>query len=140
MEIFPKFNASSLKRAPVSAKVGSWKNSMLANSYKSTDWDITNSLKKPGTYKFTFKYTGGNHALGIKDVKIKCNGEVVAEDNHSGSTGTVNNQNVFTLKVSNITAGAKYKLSADIKAITPNTTVTPNSCGDIIVEYVTEDK
>jgi alpha-N-acetylglucosaminidase len=140
MEIFPKFNASSLKRAPVSAKVGSWEKSMLANSYKSVDWDITNSLKKPGTYKFTFKYTGGNHALGMKDVKIKCNGEVVAEDNHSGSTGTVNNQNVFTLKVSNITAGAKYKLSADIKAITPNTTVTPNSCGDIIVEYVTEDK
>lgn len=56
---------------------------------------------EPGTYKVTFRYTGGRYRLDIAAVELYDGDKKIAEDRHAGFTGHSNNGNVYTLKVDN---------------------------------------
>jgi len=126
-EIFLKKLAVNLKRldsigvnyrelTPEPLKVGSWKSGETAETFKPITWDITPNIKAPGKYALTFAYSHGSHRLDIEWAEILENGKVIARDKHSGTTGSKNQNNTYTLSLPTATKGAKYQLRASIKS------------------------
>lgn len=56
-------------------------------------------ISAPGTYKITFRYTGGAHALQVSKVELYDGTVKVAEDAHRSTVGHRLVNNVYTLRV-----------------------------------------
>lgn len=99
------------------AAVGAWKSGEMTESYADHDWEVAASLQKSGAYAFQFKYTGGSHRLDIARAALLVNGTEAAADEHEGTTGVRNENNVYRLVLkSDVPAGAKVTLRTRIKS------------------------
>ncbi len=105
-----------------------WKSGQIGETWVEQEWDITPKITGAGTFKAAFFYTTGSHRLDIDWVELRENGQVVARDEHAGTTGLANRDNIYLLKVPALTAGAKYTLRAHVRADGGN-----DSNGEIII-------
>jgi alpha-N-acetylglucosaminidase len=118
--LYKKYSALKLDSAHnnfIKANVGKWDKDSIGLEYKTFSFDISKYITNPSICVCQVKYTRGGKAAKMKDIKIKCNGKVIAEDLHSGQTGNKNSGNVFKLKIDNFEKGAKYTLELEIKAL-----------------------
>lgn len=119
-----KVQAGELKELPPGEELGlglkqvtrvaRWEPAQMSEAEKEVRFDITPFIKAAGTYTFEWSYTAGAHALKVRDNQLVANGQVVAEDVHPGITGGSNSGNVFTLKLPQYEADARYELVATI--------------------------
>ncbi|MFW6161877.1 MAG: hypothetical protein ACODAJ_03860 [Planctomycetota bacterium] len=103
-------------------KVGSWTASDFDEAERITkEWDVTDSVSGPGTYRVRFAYTRGWWGLRIHRAALVAvrDGQrtVACEDVHHGSTGNRSQANVYTLKLATHAPDARYLLVADIKGV-----------------------
>lgn len=93
---------------------GHWQPSQIGEEAHEVKFDLSSTLKEPGTYRFEFSYTRGAHALKIEKVQLLVDGQVVSEDSHPGITGASHSGNVYTLKLDKFEPGKKYELATVI--------------------------
>ena len=84
-------------------------------------FDATGHIDRNGEYLITFKYTSGQQPLDIDGIQVLRNDrEVVAEDQHHGSTGVTDKNNVYRVKINAYQTGASFKIKAQVYGDTGN--------------------
>lgn len=69
------------------------------------------AVKKAGTLKVTFRYTGGGNGADITSVQvIDADGSIIAENSQKGFAGGNSKNNVYLLESPNLKAGKIYNL------------------------------
>ncbi len=114
-----------VKKGPASL---GWTPADTPRQYARKTWKIAKPLTAGKTYRVTFRYTGGRHALNVKNVALQ-SGDVRVADAHEGLTGARQIDNVWGLR---IPAGAPkdgWVLSADIQG-----SAGTNSTGTISID------
>ena len=96
-------------------KIGSWK-APLSTSYTLKAWDLTSLIGKKGDLEVLLQFTKGRCRVGIDKVELLKNGKVISSDIHRGVSGGSSKGNLYSLKIDNFTAGAKYSLRASIRS------------------------
>ncbi len=91
--------------------VAGWTPEQMSETEQELRYDITAYIKGAGTYRLEFVYTRGAHGLRMRDVRLLCNGQIVAQDAHSGWAGAGSRDNVFVLKLAHFVPDAKYELA-----------------------------
>ncbi|HEY1123762.1 MAG TPA: FecR domain-containing protein [Haloferula sp.] len=63
--------------------------------------DVTHLVWKPAKYRAIFKWISGMDAVNLRDVRLFRDGELVASDDHAGSTGVLRyvSNNIYALDV-----------------------------------------
>ncbi len=107
-------NYRRLSPEPVS--VGVWKSGQTGEAWAIKEYDLTKHITGAGTYTVTFQYTHGAHRLDIASVELLADGQRVAGDEHTGTTGGATRDNAYTLKVANYREGAKYIMRAKVRS------------------------
>ena len=115
-----------------------WQKENLTNKWQKFTWNISKYMNKSGLCIVTFDYTGGSHAMKMRNVRIKCGEGTVSEDLHQGVTGNFDDKNVFRMKIDNIVPAATYTMEAEMKAVASDANV--NSNGKIIMEIFSKSK
>lgn len=64
-------------------------------------FDVTHLIWKPAKYRAIFKWISGSDAVVVKNVRLCCDSQVVATDEHSGSTGILRfvSDNIYSLDI-----------------------------------------
>lgn len=91
--------------------VAGWTPAQMSEQERELRYDITAHVKGAGTYRLEFVYTRGAHGLRMRDVRLLCNGQIVAQDAHGGWAGAGSRDNVFVLKLAHFVPDAKYELA-----------------------------
>lgn len=79
------------------------------------NFNVTEYIKKPGTYTARFTWNKGQSALKIHSVALYEGDKLVAEDKHEGWTGQDNRDNVYTLKLPSYRTNLDaYTLKAEV--------------------------
>ncbi len=96
-------------RSPLEAKeiVGRWDPSIVSETPKQMEWDVTKWVKIPGQYEFTFFYTGGAHGLSLVRAALVLDGQSRDMDAHEGFAGVAVRNNVYRLTVGSLEPGQK---------------------------------
>jgi hypothetical protein len=81
------------------------------------EWDVSNSVRNPGTYVAAFIQTQGGGQLEIEWVELREDGNLVARITHPGSTDTRYRNNDYDFPLPTIQNGGKYTIRASIRAI-----------------------
>jgi hexosaminidase len=102
--------------AAAAPAVGHWKSGEVSQQYAVRNWDVTKSVKTPGSYEFRFQYTGGACRLDIEWAALLVNGVEAARDTHAGRTGAADSANAYKLKLDQLPAGAKVVLAAKVRS------------------------
>ena len=134
--LFKKYTALKLDKMSPGAhktKIGGWTPGMLKKEYKLTTWDVSKYINSEGLCVITFDYTGGAHALRVRNARLKRGGVVFGEDLHEGNTGNEDTKNTFQFKIDEVVPAATYTLEAEIKAFAPPSQ-KPDSRGDVFME------
>jgi hexosaminidase len=106
-----------------------WKRGDIGNDWMQKEWEVTPLITKAGRYDITFQYTDGEHRLDIAWIELLQNGQVVAREEHEGTTGGRNEGNIYRLTLPSTVPYAKYTLRARVRADGGN-----DSNGDIFIE------
>jgi len=101
---------------PGAAPTGTWKTGQTTETFAPMTWDITWKVDKAGKYTVQFQYTGGEHRLDIEWAEILENGVAIGRDAHKGTTGGRDKDNVYTIEIPAVKAGAKYVLRASVRS------------------------
>ncbi len=104
------------KPDPIKIMLGNWKSGQTTEEFKPTEWDITSQINEPGLYTITFQYTGGAHRLDIQKVELLRDGKVIANDEHTGITGSKTVDNTYKIKFDKYSSSSKYTLRAGIRS------------------------
>jgi hexosaminidase len=96
--------------------LGTWKSGQTGQTFAPMTWDITSLLKKPGTYKVEFQYTGGAHRLDIQSIELLAGDTVIAKDEHLGMTGGITKNNTYQLDVKKVDQTVRYTLRAIVRS------------------------
>jgi hexosaminidase len=81
------------------------------------EWDVSNSVRTPGTYVAAFIQTQGGGQLEIEWVELREDGNLVARVTHPGSTDTRYRNNDYDFLLPTVQNGSKYTIRASIRAI-----------------------
>ena len=82
--------------------------------------DVTHLVWKPAKYRAIFKWISGMDAVNLRDVRLFRDGELVASDDHAGSTGVLRyvSNNIYALDVPpGGYARGRWTITARIEAI-----------------------
>ena len=94
--------------------IGEWQPKQMDTTPHPLTWDATSAITGPGKYRVFMQYTGGSCRLDVKWVALSITGGAeVARDAHDGTTGEVNQGNVYRLTVPVVVPGARYTLTAN---------------------------
>ncbi len=100
-----------------SSEVGTWSPSQVSYPQRmEITWNVTPAIKQEGTHEVLFDYTTGAHRLEIFRVALLEDGRQVAQDEHFGATGTVDNDNTYRLVLPSRVPGAEYTLTAQVRS------------------------
>lgn len=83
-------------------------------------FDVTHLIWKPAKYRAIFKWISGADAVNLKNVRLCCDGKVVATDAHQGSTGKLRlvADNIYALDVGpEDYARGRWTVVADIETM-----------------------
>lgn len=83
--------------------------------WKIWDIDVTKAMDANGEWLVTFTYTRGGARLDIAEVALLQNGVEVSRDAHPGTTGDVNERNVYALRFEDPIIGAELRLRVKAK-------------------------
>ncbi len=115
----------------VKRTIAKWKPAQLQDGkFASLQWNITSEVQQPGIYMIHFIYKNGKKALKMKNLQLKCNDTLIAEDRHEGYSGHAKHKNVFRLLVKDTVPGAKYTLHVDARGDGGT-----DSAGEIVMEF-----
>lgn len=95
------------------AKLGKWAPDSLSSP--TVQWDLRPVLKEAGSYKISFLYTKGKHALSIGSVSVLINGKEIATDAHKGHSGKQKKNITYTLDIPAVAPEDKVILQANVK-------------------------
>jgi len=97
VQVIPFDREKFVRRLP--ARDFRW--SMDSFAPKQLEFDVTHLIWKGSSYRAIFKWINGQDAIMVHDVGLYCDGVLVAEDLHTGSTGYLKNvkDNVYSLEV-----------------------------------------
>lgn len=94
-----------------STRVGTWSPKTVTWPERSAmRWDVTEAVPKAGPLEVLFQYVQGGHRLEIHGARLLADGQVVAEDDHFGATGSQDAENRFRLDLQAHDAGARYEI------------------------------
>lgn len=95
VQVIPLDREKFVRRLP--ARDFRW--SMDSFTPKQLEFDVSHLIWKGSSYRAIFKWINGQDAIVVHDVGLYCDGELVAEDSHTGSTGNLRNvsENVYNL-------------------------------------------
>ncbi len=111
-----------------SKQIAQWDPSQMNTSWTSVEWDFPAAELK-SLKGIAFVFSKGNHRLEIKSVAIIADGNQIAIDEHTGSTGNSHSNNLYTFKLpKNVQANNSCKIRAVIRSAGGT-----NSNGDIIL-------
>jgi len=96
--------------------IASWKSGETTETFTPREWDVTGKITGGGTSRVRFQYTGGTDRLDIAGAELLADGVVVASDDHKGTTGGTDKDNVFVFQLSQIQPGAKVTLRANVRS------------------------
>lgn len=117
---------------PLDAEVDAfahWKSGEIGSQWMQKEWEVTPRITRAGGYDVSFHYTGGEHRLDIAWIELLQNGQVVAREEHQGTTGGRNEGNFYRLQLPTHIPDAKYILRARVRADGGH-----DSNGDIVIE------
>lgn len=100
---------------PEPGLIGGWKSGEIGEEFTTREWDVAKYVKEAGSYSVRFQYTDGGCRLDIGAVTLLVNGTPVSTDEHEGRTGAVDKDNVYTVQLSELPAGAKVTLRAQVR-------------------------
>lgn len=110
--------------------VGRWNKGDVSGDFKARDFDLSGALDESGTWRISFRKTGGKQHLVIRGVELLVNGAVVARDSHEGGTA---GKGTYRLVMSApIPAKARVVARADMKALCG--TDAPDSSGELTLD------
>lgn len=98
------------------APVGKWSPGTVTEEYKPLVWDVSDGIKRAGSLVVTFDYQRGSCRLGIEEVVLLADGEVVSSDRHRGTTGTVDEDNSYKVALKSFKKGTKFELRASVRS------------------------
>lgn len=101
---------------PAEVRIGEWKSGEVEEKFVRREWDVSHIVTGDGELTVRFQYTSGGCRLDIGGVWLRADGEIVAKDEHEGSTGHADQNNRYRLKVGNHLPGLKLVLEAMIRA------------------------
>ena len=103
---------------PPKVAVGQWVSGQTTETFAPMHWELTPYLDGPGRYTLTFSYTSGAHRLDIENVQILRGDTVIAEDAHLGITGGSQQDNSYTLVISDadFQKDAAFRLRAVVRS------------------------
>ena len=114
-----RLKAMGVNARPLDANLGlptaEWKAGQVSNDYQVKEWDITSAFVGNGKYSVRFQYTSGGIRLDIDGIEIVVDGKVIANDSHYGRTGNTHVDNVWTVELKGVAAGAKVTLRAKVR-------------------------
>jgi len=102
--------------APQETIVGHWKPEQMSQEWKVLDWNIAEGLKGAGQYQLTFQYTGGAHRLDLAWVALVQDGKEVSRDEHPGTTGRADKDNVYVLELERYDENSHYSIRAHVRS------------------------
>jgi hypothetical protein len=108
-----------------------WKPIHLKGEKSSWKIDVSRQIPQKGDYALTFRYTAGGDALVIHGAKLIDRQGVLAVDEHQGSTGHQNKDNVYRFSLTRRPVGQVW-LHTEVSAGGRN-----DSAGNFSIEAVT---
>lgn len=96
-------------------KLGNWVPDSLSSP--TVEWNLHPVLKGSGSYKISFFYTHGSHALSIDSVAVLVNGTEVDGDIHKGHSGRELKDNTYTLTIPDVSPVDKIILKAVVRGV-----------------------
>ncbi len=112
--------------------VGNWQSGQVKDSAETLEWDVSKFITKPGYYRFTFRRDNGEGDVHIEYAALAANGIEIDRDTHPGKTGGFNEDQNYRLAVEKIARGAKYVISAKMRAEKGNGTT-----GTLLIRHFT---
>ena len=79
------------------------------------EMNATGKINKNASYELTFIFTGGAYRLDIESVEVFKNGNKIAEDVHTGFTGSSSQNNVYTFDIDGYETGAAFTIKARVR-------------------------
>lgn len=103
---------------PPRIEVGRWSSGQTDEQFSPMEWDLTDYVDGPGTYTIRFSYTSGEHRLDIREVHLFSGDAIVASDIHDGMTGHANQDNTYTLVLTEakFDSDAHYRMRAYVRS------------------------
>ncbi|SMO81352.1 hexosaminidase [Saccharicrinis carchari] len=84
-------------------------------TFGSFEMNATGKINKNAAYEITFIFTGGAYRLDIESVEVFKNGNKIAEDVHSGFTGSASQNNVYKFDIDEYETGAAFTIKARVR-------------------------
>ena len=112
------------------AAAGHWGPKVAVGNYQVCDFDLTGSLDEPGIWRLAFRRTGGKCDIAIFKVELFVNDEVVAFDQHEGSSA---GKGVYRFEVPTLPAGAKVVARVALRALAKQGEMAESS-GDLTLD------
>jgi hypothetical protein len=82
------------------ARIGGWNPQTVTADRKAFEFDVSDRIRACGDYAVQFLYSEGVRRLDIHKVTLLQDGKPVSTDEHFGSTGNENKNNLYNLRVS----------------------------------------
>jgi len=129
-------------------QIDSWQTGTFPVDGKRVDHriDVTEFVKRAGTYVVTFDYTKGHEALQMQRVALMAQvgggpDQEVAVDAHTGRTGAWDENSQYTLRLKHYDPKARYMLVAQVNVTTTARDIKARTTqGDIYIQCLPESK
>jgi alpha-N-acetylglucosaminidase len=121
--LYAKYSKLKLSDVPLTvhkAEIASWQGKEMSKEYKIMEWDVSKFMSRSGVFVIKFGYNKWGDAIMVRNVKLKCSGDVVGQDLHEGAAINADKDNIFKFKVNEIIPAAKYTLEAEMMAYHPD--------------------
>lgn len=97
-------------------RIGGWEPAQVTEEGVELRFDVTGKLPTAGEVSVELSYTRGAHGLSIERVALLADGVEIAADTHGGWTGAGSRDNVYVLRLPEVSPGARCELVAKVRS------------------------
>ncbi|MCU0317572.1 MAG: beta-N-acetylhexosaminidase [Fimbriimonadaceae bacterium] len=120
---------------PLPKPLAFWRKKEVTSKATEKHWSLGSMAPGSGTLLVTFQYSGGANRLEIQWAELLVNGQKVGRDEHPGSSGFWDHDNVYSFPNVTLSDGDQISLAAMVKTEAGN-----DSNGEIYCSFATGEE